>query len=1215
MNFSHIEAFWQGEWQKSEAFKFDNNNLQGKKPYYVLEMFPYPSGKIHMGHVRNYTIGDVIARVRSMQGYKVLHPMGFDAFGLPAENAAIETNSHPKKWTLENIEQMKTTIKRLGFSYDWDREIATCLPSYYKHEQEMFIKFYEAGLAYQKKSFVNWDPVDNTVLANEQVIDGKGWRSGATVERRELKQWFLKVSDFSEDLLADLDTLPHWEEKVKTMQKNWIGKSIGAEVNFAIEPINFSQKHEMANGLLANFETKNLKARLFNSDDFDLLYKLHSNPEVMANIGSGKAKSKEEVEAQFANITLNSENTVFAVFDKSTEEFIGRVGFSKFNSIIKSDSDINAYELGYCFMPQFWGKGYARELGLAILDLFFTKLKIDKKIYAKATDRNEKSINNLLALGFTENGQTKSEGLSPAKIYSLTADGWANLTSTINVFTTRPDTLYGASFIAISPLHQLVNALSPLFEEQVHKFVEKQKNIKVATQDLETMEKEGVFTGLYATNPLAGVKLACEGNYFSHNLEKLPIYIANFVLMDYGTGAVFACPAHDERDWDFAKKYNLPIRQVVAGNPQNIIESDRLTICPTTSKNEPDINALHSDPDVVKYLDGYKGDASKYIASKKGKLNLAIYDKTNNNFVGRGGIYTFQNLDGERHTDNTLLEISYILSSNNWGKGYGTEVARALSHYCFANLGVDKICAVINEKHEQSRKILEKIGFEHNGTKFVNATYGLESYFELEKQDFYNIVKASEVVKCSAGLGFAVNSPPFEGLESGEVKTKIIETLSAGGFAKAVTNYKLRDWGVSRQRYWGCPIPMVYCKTCGTIPEKLENLPVELPDDVDLKKAGSPLENHPTWKKCKCPKCGGEATRETDTFDTFFESSWYFLRFLYPNLETAGFDSKTVDNFLPVNEYIGGIEHAILHLLYARFFVKALKKIGLLNTSEPFKRLITQGMICHKTYKNKQTGKWISPEEAGKLSAELVEVGDSIKMSKSKKNIVDPEAIIEKYGADTARLFVLSDSPPEKDIDWSEEGVSGCNKFIKRFYAAASEFAPKYLALAATEPNKTAAFKIANKILFEYLQAFDAMVLNKCVAKCRELFNELASFGADEDKFVIFTYLVKMLNPIIPHTCEQIWCDFWADFARKKMLCTQSLPLVDVSVITSSTITMAVQVNGKMRGSIDIAIYANQETAQTQSLDLETVRRQLQGGLAIKKIIFVPNKVINFIVG
>lgn len=786
-----IEAKWQKHWETEKEFEVSDESSKPKA--YVLEMFPYPSGRIHMGHLRNYTIGDAIARYKMMQGFEVLHPMGWDAFGLPAENAAIENNVSPGEWTYKNIESMKEQLKPIGFSYDWTREIATCDPDYYKHEQKFFLDFLKNDLAYQKESTVNWDPVDNTVLANEQVIDGKGWRSGAVVERKKLKQWFLKITHFAEDLLEGLDELNGWPDAVRLMQEKWIGKSKGAHIEF---------------------------------------------------------------------------------------EIIGR----------------------------------------------------DDKL---------------------------------------------------KVYTTRPDTIFGAAFCGIAPGHPISEELAKENPELVA-FIEECNQIANTEEAMEKAEKKGFDTGLRIKHPfLEGVEL--------------PLYVANFILMEYGTGAIFGCPAHDERDQAFAEKYGLPIKEV----------------------------------------------------------------------VGEDGI--------------------------------------------------------------------------------------------LKDSEFLN------------------------GLNVEDAKKRAIEEFEKLGCGEGQTTYRLRDWGVSRQRYWGCPIPIIHCEDCGPVPVPEDQLPVELPSDPSFDKPGNPLDHHPTWKHTTCPNCGKPAHRETDTFDTFFESSWYFARFCSDNADEP---LKNADKYLPVDNYIGGVEHAVLHLLYARFFTRALNHCGLIAAKEPFKNLLTQGMVCHPTYQDAE-GNWIFPEEADENSKK----GPSIKMSKSKKNVVDPNKILEQFGADTARLFMLSDSPPERDLEWSDEGVEGSYKFLNRLWNVVNGD----LKDEASEDER----KIIHRTIKNIGQDYEGNHFNKAVANIRILFNELVKNPSKEG----FAALLKLFAPIAPH----ISIELLEQLGEKDL----SFPKFDEKYLEDDVMKIAVQVNGKKRAVVELPKDADQDKAKEVALSEENVVNFISG--EIKKFIYVPNKIINIV--
>ncbi|AEI89278.1 MAG: leucine--tRNA ligase [Candidatus Midichloria mitochondrii] len=831
-NHKKIEQKWQKIWSEKKVFEAQVDRSKPKK--YILEMLPYPSGRIHMGHLRNYTIGDVIARIQKSLGFNVLHQLGWDAFGLPAENAAMQNKVAPKQWTMENIASMKNQLLPMGFSYDWNREIATCSPDYYKHEQKFFIDFYNQGFAYQKEGIVNWDPIDQTVLANEQVIDGRGWRSGAVVKRKKLKQWFLKITDFAEDLLSGLEQLKGWPEKVRLMQTNWINKSEGAEVDF------------------------------------------------------------------------------------------------------KTDTG-----------------------------------------------------------------------------------------SKIRIFTTRPETLFGATFIGVAFDHPLIENMDETPELSL--FLEECKKISAPEDALEKAEKLGLDTGIKAIHPFDAA-------------IKLPIFITNFVLSDYGTGAIFGCPAHDSRDHEFAVKYNLPIRQVV--------------------------------------------------------------------------------------------------------------------------------------------KPLEDIEVDIMQAPFVDD-------------------------------GTMLNSDFLNDLSIAEAKKVIIKSLENNKIGVGKTTYRLKDWGISRQRYWGCPIPIIYCNNCGTLPVPEKDLPVVLPEDVQFDKPGNPLDHHPTWKFVACPQCGKDALRETDTFDTFFESSWYFLRYCSPN-SSSPFEKDEIDYWGPVDQYIGGIEHAVMHLLYARFFTRALKKLGYLNIDEPFTNLLTQGMINHETYKD-QNNNWLYPEEVLKTQAGTIErangapvtVGRIEKMSKSKKNVVEPDRILDKYGADTIRLFVLSDSPPEKDLEWTEAGVEGCNKYLQRVAK---------LVFDTLDENKNGkddegVLSLIHKTIQSVSTDFENFHFNKAIARLRELTNALYSSDISSTiKKEGVKILTRLLNPIAPHLTEELW----STLGCGTMLAPYPWPAPDLSLIKEDTVTIAIQTNGKLRSTIEVPKDTTQKEVERLSLELQNIRNFLNDK-NIKKVIYIPNKIINIV--
>ncbi|HET7803699.1 MAG TPA: leucine--tRNA ligase [Pseudolabrys sp.] len=867
-NAREAEARWQKVWAERGIFATKNDDPRPK--YYVLEMFPYPSGRIHMGHVRNYTMGDVVARFKRAMGNAVLHPMGWDAFGMPAENAAIDRKVHPKSWTYDNIAAMKKQLQSMGLSLDWAREIATCDPAYYKHQQKMFLDFLKAGLVERKQSKVNWDPVDQTVLANEQVIDGRGWRSGALVAQRELTQWFFKISSYSEDLLAALDALDRWPEKVRLMQKNWIGRSEGLLLRFMLDPAT----------------------------------------------------------------TPNKENE-------------------------------------------------------------------------------------------------------------------------LEIFTTRPDTLFGAKFMALSPDHPLSQAAAKK-NPKLAEFIEQCHRMGTAQAEIETAEKLGFDTGMRAIHPF-------DANW------TLPVYVANFILMDYGTGAIFGCPAHDQRDLDFVNKYGL-------GNTP--------VVCPPGQ-----------DPKTFVITD-------------------VAYD-------GDGTMINSRFLDG----------------------------------------------MTIEQAKEEVAKRLEK------------------------------------------------------------------ETRGNRPVAQRQVNYRLRDWGISRQRYWGCPIPIIHCEKCGVVPVPESDLPVTLPEDVTFDKPGNPLDRHPTWKNVKCPKCAGPARRETDTMDTFVDSSWYFARFTDPWIKTAPTDRKTVDKWLPVDQYIGGIEHAILHLLYSRFFTRAMRKCGLVGMDEPFAGLFTQGMVVHETYRAKN-GEWIEPanvkiEGVGNArratvaaTGEPVEIGSIEKMSKSKKNTVDPDDIIAAYGADTARWFMLSDSPPDRDVIWTEEGVQGAWRFMQRLWRLVGEIARLRSPIARPQQFDEAATKVrkaAHRALAHVSEDIDKLRFNRCVAHIYEFANALGdAIGGIEktpDEGLNWALreagdiLVQLFHPMMPHLAEECW----ATLGHKTLVASEDWPKVEPQLLIEDTITLPIQINGRKRAEVTINRKATNGEIETAVLALDAVKKAL-GGQSPKKVIVVPQRIVNVVV-
>ena len=868
-NARETEGRWQAVWAEQDLFRTRNDDPKPK--YYILEMFPYPSGRLHMGHVRNYAMGDVVARYKRARGFNVLHPMGWDAFGMPAENAAIEKKSHPATITYANIAAMKAQLQSMGLSLDWSREIATCDPAYYKHQQRLFIDMLEAGLVERKISKVNWDPVDDTVLANEQVIDGRGWRSGALVEQRELTQWFFKISDFAQELLDALEGLDKWPDKVRLMQANWIGRSEGMLVRFALDPAN-----------------------------------------------------------------------------------------------------------------------------------------------------------------------------APAAETELTC------------FSTRIDTLFGASFMAIAPDHPLA-ASAAAGNPDLQRFIEECRRQGTSEAVIEAGEKLGYDTGLRARHAL------------DPNIM-LPIYVANFVLMGYGTGAVFGCPAHDQRDLDFALKYGLPVLPVVAPPGE---EAGSFTI----------------------------GDTA---------------------YVGPGRMINSRFLDG------------------------------------------------------------------------------------MSEDDAWEFVAKR--------------------LESGSLGNAPIGTRKI--------NFRLRDWGVSRQRYWGCPIPVIHCEACGVLPVPKADLPVVLPQDVSFDQPGNPLDRHPTWRNVTCPQCGGPARRETDTMDTFVDSSWYFARFTDPFNEREPTTLAAVDEWLPVDQYIGGIEHAILHLLYSRFFSRAMKLTGHGSVEEPFSGLFTQGMVVHETYRAPD-GSWIEPallrietndgvRRAIRLSdgAELT-IGSIEKMSKSKKNVVDPDDIIGTYGADTARWFMLSDSPPERDVIWTEEGVQGAGRFVQRVWRLVGEVADlqKEASLTPHDSDVTLAIRrAAHKALSAVEKDVEKLRFNRCVAHIYELSNALgtalqaqdAQRIADVARFEALqeaaTVLIQLIAPMMPHLAEECW----SALRKDDLVSSAPWPKIDRQLLVEDSMTLPVQVNGRKRADVTIDRDADNASIEAAVLKLDAVRQALDNRQP-KKIIIVPRRIVNVV--
>ncbi len=845
-NPKEVEAKWQQVWLEKQPFAASLDSE--KEKYYLLEMFPYPSGRIHMGHVRNYAIGDVVARFKRMQGFNVLHPMGWDAFGMPAENAAIENNTHPAKWTYENIESMRHQLKRIGLSYDWKREFATCDADYYRWEQLIFLKMFETGLAYKKGSSVNWCEDCQTVLANEQVEDGCCWRCHNLVQPKELEQWFFKITDYADELLEWTDKLPGWPERVLAMQRNWIGKSYGCEIDFPI------------------------------------------------------------------------------------------------------------------------------------------------------VDQGEK----------------------------------------IKVFTTRPDTLSGATFMSLAPEHPLVKSLvTAEQEEEVKNFIAAVERQDKADRTSGDLEKIGIFTGSYCVNPLNG--------------ENIPIFLANFVLMGYGTGAVMAVPAHDQRDFEFATKYQLPIRVVI--------------------------------------------------------------------------------------------------------QPAGEELA------------------------------------------------------------------ADQLVEAFTDTGLLTNSGQFNGVDNETAKEQITTFLKTRGEGRKTVNYRLRDWGVSRQRYWGTPIPIIYCDSCGAVPVPEEDLPVKLPLDVKLTgEGGSPLARHHDFLRVDCPKCGKSARRESDTFDTFVESSWYFARYTCPEYTAGPLDKKAANYWLPVDQYIGGIEHAVMHLLYARFYTKVLRDLGLLDIDEPFTNLLTQGMVCKETQRCPEHG-WLYPEQVVDgnctLCGQPVELGRTEKMSKSKKNVIDPNQLIDQYGADTARLFSLFAAPPEKDLEWNEQGVEGCFRFLNRVWRAVVDNLELIQTAVVPESVTGEAAELRRKThqtIKKVSEDVDGRFhFNTAIAAVMELVNAIYTFKSRQENPGVLREaletVVSLLNPFVPHISEELWLLL----GYQQSVEASGWPTWDESALVADEITLVVQVNGKVRSKITVAVAADRQSIEAEALAEPNVQRFIEGK-QVRKVIVVPGRLINIVV-
>ena len=927
-----IEPAAQKKWDDARIFNVSED--ASKPKYYCLSMFPYPSGKLHMGHVRNYTIGDVLSRFKRLNGFNVMQPMGWDAFGMPAENAAMKNNVAPAAWTYDNIEYMKTQLKSLGFAIDWEREVATCKPEYYRWEQWLFTKLFEKGIVYRKNGTVNWDPVDQTVLANEQVIDGRGWRSGALIEKREIPMYYFKITDYAEELLNDLDKLEHWPEQVKTMQRNWIGKSRGMTVRFAV------------------------------SDD-----------------------SKQGLEGDYAKF--------------------------------------------------------------------------------------------------------------------------------LQVYTTRPDTLMGATYVAVAAEHPLATAAAA-DKPELQAFIAECKAGSVAEADMATMEKKGVPTGRYVVNPLNG--------------DKLEVWIANYVLWGYGDGAVMAVPAHDERDFEFACKYGLPIKWVVSN----------------------------------KVIDGAVARLQKIAAKNNLPFDIEY-------------IFDYSKNPTQRFADRVLEQVNKAGLDD---EPYLSEIFGAL----------------------ETIRLNWNMQFQNNEDNFL------------------------------------VNSNEFNGMDFQTAFDKIGEKLQATDSGEPKTQYRLRDWGISRQRYWGCPIPIVHCEKCGDVPVPADQLPVVLPENVVPDGMGSPLAKMPEFYETTCPCCGGAAKRETDTMDTFMESSWYFFRYMSPKFAEGMVSAEAAKYWGSVDQYIGGIEHAILHLLYARFFTKLMRDEGLVNVDEPFERLLTQGMVvCETYYRENANGSkdWINPADVEltfddkgrpvsavlKADGQPVVISGTEKMSKSKNNGVDPQELINAYGADTARLFMMFAAPPEQSLEWSDSGVEGAHRFLRRLWRTVYEYLKQGEAVKAFAGSQDGLSKEL-KDLRHKLHATIAKVsddygrrqqFNTAIAAVMELLNQYdkTDTGGEQGRAVaqeVLETAVRLLWPIVPHICETLWSEL-----NGAKLWEAGWPTVDEAALVKSEIEVMVQINGKLRGKITVAADASKADLEAAALATEGAVKFMEGKPA-KKIIVVPGRLVNIVV-
>lgn len=1327
--FSEIEKKWQEKWNAEKTFNVENPN------YYVLSMWPYPSGSLHMGHLRNYCIGDVIARFKSLKGFKVLHPMGWDAFGLPAENAALDRGIHPKDWTIQNIQNMKRELISLGFSFDFSKEEASCLPNYYQFEQKMFIDFFNSGLAYKKESLVNWDPIDNTVLANEQVIEGKGWRSGAPIEKRRLSQWFLKISEFSEELLKDLEILNHWPAKVKQMQENWIGKSEGVRVTLHIK-----DSHQTIEIFTTRPET------LYGVTFVAVSYG-HAILELVTSVavkdfikecekGSTKAQDMETLEKKGIFTGLYAINPVtYRLLPIYIANFV-----------------LMEYGTGaVCCCPSMDERDYefAIKYNIPLIEILSSEpTSILKSELFEFKLFHKEDIPLLVTLNSENNKNSFFEGtsLELSKIAANTIEESAFLwkekgLAYFAVFNCNKEFIGAAGFKFLSASES--NSLSD--------------------------DNEGVEMSI---NLLAKFH---KYEYEAEIIKTLVEYASSFnIYAKVDNKNILLKSLLVKFDFKKSSKRSASKEEIFFYKKNAILQTERCILRPFQENDLEKLVSLHSDKDITKFMGGpetiqeTEKTLTRYIKWQKenGFSRWAVFKKDTGEFIGRCGPGPFFDYEGKRFGLKNDIEIGYAYKKEFWGEGYATEILKAVSDWVFTNYPqVKRVIAATETQHFISQKVLKKAGFEYIGEDITTEKYGPESFFILKKPyilktarlkirpfreddlenfiqifielqnnvvwkkilanksisemrsyaekklatyierqeklgfsrwavilketgeliggiglSYFNYDEPSNIIKKDdikigafflnkfqgAGYGaesgkavaqwafanlpvhgiyaltlkshtlavsllkkngaeyigetsarnegnesvyylprnkaaqpatqegYMVNSGPLNGLSWEDAKRKMIQILEEKGLGCKVTNFRLKDWGVSRQRYWGCPIPVINCPSCGNIPVPEISLPITLPEDITIKPGENPLKTHPTWRFIDCPSCKSPAERETDTLDTFFESSWYFLRFSGGQKSDVAFESP-----LPVNDYIGGIEHAILHLLYARFFTKALIKCGYdISFKEPFIKLITQGMVCHKTFQHK-SGKWITPAEAEKLSPGDYKVGPSIKMSKSKKNVIEPSGIVLAFGADTARFFMMSDTPPEKDFEWNNTGVASSIKFLKKIWKVGTSLKD----IHSSPISEINILKFLYKTLFNYQNEIERVELNKAVVRIRELFNFIEMQPVLEQRFLI-KYLLIMLKPFTPHIASEI-----AEILKIEII---EFPAIKEEYLVENIVNISIQVNGKLRGALSFESNISQEIIREAILKTSSIFKYLDGKKIVKEI-YIKNKTYSFV--